>query len=377
MSAMPTRTSMQVPLLDLKAQYAEIKADVDAAVQSVMESARFIGGPEVTGLEEEVARYSQSTHGIGCASGTDALLLSLRALGVGPGDEVVTTAYSFFASAGTIVNAGGTPVFVDIDPRTYNIDPHRLEAAITPKTKAVIAVHLYGQCCDLTAVKAVCDKHQVWLIEDAAQAIGAEWEGKRAGSVGDFGCFSFFPSKNLGGAGDGGMIVTKNAEFAEKLRLLREHGAKPKYYHSIVGTNARLDALQAAILRVKLRHLDRWSEMRAKNADLYDKLFEGSRVGRPFRDARARHIFNQYVIRSSKREELKKHLADRNVGTEVYYPVPLHLQKCFAPLGYKAGDMPHSEAAANETLALPIYPELGEERIRYVAQSVREFVDTQ
>jgi len=377
MSAMPIRTSMQVPLLDLKAQYAEIKADVDDAVRRVMESARFIGGPEVTGLEEEVARYSQCAHGIGCASGTDALLLSLRALGVGPGDEVVTTAYSFFASAGTIVNAGGTPVFVDIDPRTYNMDPHRLEAAITPKTKAVIAVHLYGQCCDLTAVKAVCDKHQVWLIEDAAQAIGAEWEGKRAGSVGDFGCFSFFPSKNLGGAGDGGMIVTRNAEFADKLRLLREHGAKPKYYHSIVGTNARLDALQAAILRVKLRHLDRWSEARARNADLYDKLFEGSRVGRPFRDPRTRHIYNQYVIRSSKRDELKQHLTDRGVGTEVYYPVPLHVQKCFAPLGYKTGDMPHSEAAANETLALPIYPELGEERIRYVAQSVREFVDTQ
>ena len=376
MSAMPTRATMQVPLLDLKAQYAEIKADVDAAVRSVMESARFIGGPEVTGLEEEVARYSQCPHGIGCASGTDALLLSLRALGVGPGDEVVTTAYSFFATAGTIVNAGGTPVFVDIDPQSYNIDPHRLEAAITPKTKAVIAVHLYGQCCDLTAVKAVCDKHQLWLIEDAAQAIGAEWEGKRAGSVGDFGCFSFFPSKNLGGAGDGGMITVRNPEFAEKLKLLREHGAKPKYYHSIVGTNSRLDALQAAILRVKLRHLDRWSEARARNADLYDKLFEGSRAGRPYRDPRARHIFNQYCIRTPKREELRKHLADRGIGTEVYYPVPLHLQKCFAALGYKEGDLPHSEAAANETLALPIYPEVGEERIRYVVQCVREFTDT-
>jgi len=367
---------MKVPLLDLKAQYAEIKADVDDAVRRVMESARFIGGPEVSSLEEEVARYSQCPHAIACASGTDALLLSLRALGVGPGDEVVTTAYSFFASAGTIVNAGGTPVFMDIDPRTYNMDPHRLEAAITPKTKAVIAVHLYGQTCDLTAVKAVCDKHQLWLIEDAAQAIGAEWEGRRAGSVGDLGCFSFFPSKNLGGAGDGGMMVTRNPEFAEKLRLLREHGAKPKYYHSIVGTNSRLDAIQAAILRVKLRHLDRWSAARGRNADLYDKLFEGSRVARPFRDSRARHIFNQYVIRSPRREELKQFLADRGIGTEVYYPVPLHLQKCFAPLGYHEGDLPHSEAAANETLALPIYPEVGEERIRYVAQTVREFSDT-
>ena len=375
MSAMPTRATMQVPLLDLTAQYHTIKADIDDAVRRVMESARFIGGPEVTGLEEEVARYSRTPHGIACASGTDALLLSLRALGVGPGDEVITTAYSFFASAGTIVNAGGTPVFVDIDPRSYNMDTHRLEAAITPKTKAVIAVHLYGQCCDLTAVKAVCDKHQIWLIEDAAQAIGSEWEGKRAGSVGDFGCFSFFPSKNLGGAGDGGMIVASNPEFADKLRLLREHGAKPKYYHSIVGTNSRLDALQAAILRVKLRHLDRWSEARAHNADLYDKLFEGSRIGRPYRDPRARHIFNQYVVRSPRREELKKFLADRGIGTEVYYPVPLHLQKCFAPLGYKVGEMPHSEVAANETLALPIYPEVGEERIRYVVQMVREFSD--
>jgi len=375
MSAMPTKAAMQVPLLDLKAQYLEIRQDIDDAMRRVMESQRFIGGPEVSSLEEEIARYSQTPHAIACASGTDALLLSLRALGVGPGDEVVTTAYSFFASAGTIVNAGGTPVFMDIDPKSYNLDPHRLEAAITPKTKAVVAVHLYGQCCDLTAVKAVCDKHQVWLIEDAAQSIGAEWDGKRSGSVGDFGCFSFFPSKNLGGAGDGGMIVTRNAEFAEKLRLLREHGAKPKYYHSIVGTNSRLDALQAAILRVKLKHLDRWSEARARNADRYDRLFEGTKIGRPFRDPRARHIYNQYVIRVPKRDELKQRLADRGIGTEIYYPVPLHLQQCFASLGYQAGDLPHSEAAALETLALPIYPELGEERLRYVAQSVREAIE--
>src|SRR6266850_3690645 len=358
MSAMPTKAAMQVPLLDLRAQYADIRTEVDEAVRRVMESARFIGGPEVSGLEEEVARYSQCPHAVACASGTDALLLSLRALGVGPGDEVVTTAYSFFASAGTIVNAGGTPMFMDIDARTYNMDPHRLEAAITPKTKAVIAVHLYGQCCDLPTVKAVCDKHQVWLIEDAAQAIGAEWEGRRAGSVGDLGCFSFFPSKNLGGAGDGGMMVTRNPEFAEKLRLLREHGAKPKYYHSIVGTNSRLDALQAAILRVKLRHLDRWSEGRARNAAQYHQRFEGSRVGRPFRDPRARHIYNQYVIRVPERDALREALTERGIGTEIYYPVPLHLQKCFSTLGYREGDMPNSEAAAKETLALPIYPEL-------------------
>lgn len=375
MCAMPTRAAMTVPLLDLKAQYADIRTDIDNAVRSVMESTRFIGGPEVSGLEEEVARYSQCAHGIGCASGTDALLLALRALSIGPGDEVITTAYSFFASAGTIANVGGTPVFVDIDPRTYNLDPHRLEAAITARTKAVVAVHLYGQCCDLAAVKAICDKRKLFLIEDAAQAIGAEWEGKRAGSVGDFGAFSFFPSKNLGAAGDGGMIVTGNAELADKVRLLREHGARPKYHHSIVGTNSRLDALQAALLRVKLRHLDRWSEARARNAALYDSLFEGSRVGRPYHDPRTRHIYNQYVIRVPKRDELRQFMQDRGVGTEVYYPVPLHLQKCFSMLGHKVGDMPHSEAAARETLALPIYPELSEEQIRYVAANVRDFID--
>jgi dTDP-4-amino-4,6-dideoxygalactose transaminase len=375
MSAMPTKATMTVPLLDLKAQYADIRPDVDDAVRRVMESARFIGGPEVTGLEEEVARYSQCAHGVGVASGTDALLLALRALGVGPGDEVITSAYSFFASAGTIANNGAAPVFVDIDPRTYNLDVHRLEAAWTPRTKAVVAVSLFGQCCDMAAIRAICEKRQVWLIEDAAQSIGSEWEGKRSGSMSDFGCFSFFPSKNLGGAGDGGMVVTQNAELAEKVRLLKEHGSKPKYYHSIVGTNSRLDALQAAILRVKLRHLDRWSEGRAKNAALYDRLFEGSPVGRPFHDPRTRHIYNQYVIRSPKRDALRAFLTDRGIGTEVYYPVPLHLQKCFASLGYKEGDMPHSEAAAHETLALPIYPELTEDQIRYVAATVREFTE--
>jgi dTDP-4-amino-4,6-dideoxygalactose transaminase len=372
---MQVKAAMTVPLLDLKAQYANIKTEIDDAVQRVMESTRFIGGPEVSGLEDEVARYSQCAHAIGCASGTDALILALRALNIGPGDEVVTTAYSFFASAGTVANVGAMPVFMDIDPRTYNLDPHRLEAALTPATKAVIAVHLYGQCCDLTAVKAVCEKHDVWLIEDAAQAIGAEWEGKRAGSVGDLGCFSFFPSKNLGAAGDGGMVTTQDQALAERVRLLREHGSKPKYYHSIVGTNSRLDALQAAILRVKLRHLDRWSEGRAKNAALYDRLFEGSRVGRPYHDPRTRHIYNQYVIRVTDRDALRQHMTDRGVGTEIYYPVPLHLQKCFANLGYQEGSMPHSEAAARETLALPIYPELTEEQIRYVATTVREFTD--
>ncbi|MEO5617464.1 MAG: DegT/DnrJ/EryC1/StrS family aminotransferase [Candidatus Eisenbacteria bacterium] len=366
---------MSVPLLDLKAQYADLRAEIDDAVHRVMESTRFIGGPEVTGLEDEVARYSQCAHAVACASGTDALLLSMWTLGIGPGDEVVTSAYSFFASAGTIANNGATPVFVDIDPRTYNLDVHKIEAAITPRTKALMPVHLYGQCADMTAIRALAERRKLWLIEDAAQAIGSEWEGRRAGSMGDFGCFSFFPSKNLGGAGDGGMIVSNDAGHADRVRLLCNHGARPKYYHALIGTNSRLDSLQAAILRVKLRHLDRWSEKRAQNAKLYDALLEGSRVGRPFRDPRSRHIYNQYVIRSDRRDELKKHLDERAVGTEVYYPVPLHQQQCFSALGYRAGDMPQSEAAAQETLALPIYPELTEDQIRYVAASVREFAD--
>jgi dTDP-4-amino-4,6-dideoxygalactose transaminase len=376
MSGEPVKGTVTVPLLDLKAQYETIRADLDAAVHGVLETARFIGGPEVSGLEQEVARYSQCAHAVGCASGTDALLLSLWALGVGPGDEVITSAYSFFASAGVITNNGATPVFVDIDPRSYNLDPLQLEAAFTPRTKAVIAVSLYGQCCDVPAVKAVCDRHQAFLIEDAAQSIGSEWEGKRSGSMSDFGCFSFFPSKNLGGAGDGGMVVAQSQELADKVRLLREHGSKPKYFHGIVGTNSRLDALQAAILRVKLRHLDRWSEGRARNAALYNSLFEGSRVVRPYHDPRTRHIYNQYVIRVPRRDELRKYLSDRSIGNEVYYPVPLHLQKCFATLGYKEGDMPNAEAAAKETIALPIYPELTEEQIRHVAATVREFVDS-
>ena len=376
MSGEPTKGTTTVPLLDLKAQYETIRADLDAAVRGVLESARFIGGPEVSGLEQEVARYSQCAHAVGCASGTDALLLSLWALGVAPGDEIITTAYSFFASAGVITNNGATPVFVDIDPRTYNLDPLKLEAAFTPRTKAVIAVSLYGQCCDVPAIKAVCDRHQAFLIEDAAQSIGSEWEGKRSGSMSDFGCFSFFPSKNLGGAGDGGMVVAQSQELADKVRLLREHGSKPKYYHAIVGTNSRLDALQAAILRVKLKHLDRWSEGRARNAALYNSLFEGSRVVRPHHDPRTRHIYNQYVIRVPKRDELRKFLGERTIGNEVYYPVPLHLQKCFAALGYKEGDMPNAEAAAKETIALPIYPELTEAQIRYVAATVREFADS-
>ncbi len=375
MTTVSAKSAIHVPLLDLKAQYADLRTEIDDAVRRVMESARFIGGPEVSAFEEEIARYSQTPHAVACASGTDALLVAMWALGIGPGDEVITSTYSFFASAGTIANNGATPVFVDIDPRTYNLDVHKLEAAITPRTKAIMPVHLFGQCADMTAIRAIADRHKLWVIEDAAQAIGAEWEGRRAGSIGDFGCYSFFPSKNLGGAGDGGMIVARDPEHADRARLLCSHGARPKYYHSLVGTNSRLDALQAAILRVKLKHLDRWSEKRAQNAKVYDGLFEGSRVGRPFHDSRTRHIYNQYVIRCERRDELKKLLDERSIGSEVYYPVPLHMQKCFASLGYREGDLPQAETAARETLALPIYPELTEEQMRYVAATVKEFTD--
>jgi dTDP-4-amino-4,6-dideoxygalactose transaminase len=366
--------TMTVPLLDLKAQYATIKPEIDAAVQGVMDSARFIGGPEITALESEVAAYSRAAHGVGCASGTDALLLALRALGVGPGDEVVTTAYSFFASASTIALNGATPVFVDIEPDTYNLDPAKLEAAITPKTKAVVPVHLFGQCADMPAIEAICRPRGIPVLEDAAQAIGSEWQGKRAGEMGIAACFSFFPSKNLGGVGDGGMVVSNDAALADRIRLLREHGARPKYHHHILGTNSRLDALQAAVLRVKLRHLEAWHAGRQKNAALYRELLAGTNVGLPVARPEARHIYNQFVVRTPRRDALKQHLADSGIGNEVYYPRPLHLQECFAALGRKDGDFPISEAAAKETLALPIYPELTGEQIAYVSAKIHDLL---
>lgn len=368
------KKTMTVPLLDLKAQYATIKPEVDAAVQSVLDSARFIGGPEITALESELADYSHVSHGIGCASGTDALLLALRALGVGPGDEVVTSAYSFFASASTIALNGATPVFVDIEPETYNLDPARLARALGPKTRVVVPVHLFGQCADMPAIEALCAPGQIPVLEDAAQAIGAEWRGRRAGEMGIAGCFSFFPSKNLGGIGDGGMVVTNDAALAERIRLLREHGQKPKYHHHILGINSRLDALQAAVLRVKLRHLEAWHGGRQKNAALYRELLAGTNVGLPLARPEARHIYNQFVIRTPRRDALKQHLADAGIGNEVYYPRPLHLQECFADLGYKEGDFPVSEAAALETVALPIYAELTGEQIAYVSSKIHEFL---
>jgi dTDP-4-amino-4,6-dideoxygalactose transaminase len=366
--------TMTVPLLDLKAQYATIKPEMDAAVHAVLDSARFIQGPEVTALEAEVAAYSRVAHGAGVASGTDALLLALKALGVGPGDEVVTTAYSFFASASTIALLGATPVFCDIEPETYNLDPAKLAACLTARTKAVVPVHLFGQCADMPAILALCEPRGIPVLEDAAQAIGSEWQGRRAGEMGVAACFSFFPSKNLGGIGDGGMVVSRDADLVDRIRLLREHGARPKYHHHVLGQNSRLDALQAAVLRVKLRHLEAWHAGRQANAARYRELLAGTEVGLPVAREEARHIYNQFVVRTPRRDALKQHLGESGIGNEVYYPRPLHLQECFAALGHGPGDFPQSEAAAAETLALPIYPELTGEQIAYVSARIHAFL---
>jgi dTDP-4-amino-4,6-dideoxygalactose transaminase len=387
---------MNVPLLDLKAQYRTIKADVDAAVAEVMESQHFILGPKVQECEKAIARYCRCSHAVGVSSGTDALLACLMAEDVGPGDEIITTPYTFFATAGVIARLGAIPVFVDIDPVTYNIDPTQIESKITKRTRAIIPVHLYGQMADMDAVMWVADRYGLVVIEDAAQAVGAEHKGRRAGSIGHYGCLSFFPSKNLGAAGDGGMVVTNDALRAEKLMCLRAHGSKPKYHHKIVGGNFRLDAIQAAVVSAKLPHLDGWTAARQRNAERYDRLFAASRLeiadsgalydnsGSTNESARIflprvvtdRHIFNQYVIRVYRRDELQRGLAQKGVATEIYYPVPMHIQECFAYLGYAAGAFPESEAAANQTLALPVYPELTEAQAGYVVTRIGEFYAT-
>ncbi|NQU43950.1 DegT/DnrJ/EryC1/StrS family aminotransferase [bacterium] len=369
---------MQVPLLDLKAQYQTIRAEIDAAVAEVFESQYFILGPKVKECEAAIAKYCGIDHAIGVSSGTDALLIALMAEGIGAGDEVITTPYTFFSTAGSVSRLGAKPVFVDIDPKTFNIDPALIEAKITPRTRAIIPVHLYGQMADMAPILEIAKRHNLIVIEDAAQAIGAEYQGQRAGNLGEYGCFSFFPSKNLGAAGDGGMVITKDADRAEKLDRLRAHGSKPKYYHSIIGGNFRLDALQAAVVTVKLRHLDAWTARRQANAKRYNDLFakagmiEDGTVQLPQVTA-DRHIFNQYVIRVPCRDALRNHLKERGIGNEVYYPVPLHLQECFANLGYHAGDCPESEKAAQETLALPIYPELTQDQAQYVVEEIVGF----
>jgi dTDP-4-amino-4,6-dideoxygalactose transaminase len=367
--------AVHVPLLDLKAQYATLRDDVRAAVDRVLESQYFILGPEVSSFEAEVAAYCGVPHAIGMSSGTDALLAALMAIGIGAGDEVITTPYSFFATAGTIARLGARPVFVDIDPDTFNIDPAGIAAAVTDRTRAIMPVHLYGRCADMDPILDVARAHGLKVIEDAAQAIGSTDEkGRQAGSIGDIGCFSFFPSKNLGGAGDGGMAVTSDASLAELLRVIRVHGGEPKYYHKMVGGNFRLDALQAAVLRVKLPHLDRWTRMRRRNASTYRTLFADTgldHIALPY-DVPG-HIYNQFVIRAPRRSELIAFLAANRIGTEIYYPVPLHLQECFAGLGYHAADFPHSEHAALETIALPIYPELTDVQLSHVVHTIGRF----
>jgi dTDP-4-amino-4,6-dideoxygalactose transaminase len=370
---------INVPLLDLKAQYATIREEIHQAVDAVLESQYFILGPKVAECEELIARYCGCSHAVGVSSGSDALLLCLMAEEIGPGDEVITTPYTFFATAGVIARLGAKPVFVDVCPKTYNIAVAQIESRITPRTKAILPVHLYGQCADMAPILEIARRRKLLVIEDAAQAIGAETGGRRAGSMGDYGCFSFFPSKNLGAAGDGGMVVTQDAARAQRLRVLRVHGSEPKYYHALVGGNFRFDALQAAVITAKFPHLDAWTSARQANAQRYRRLFaeaglaDGGPIQLPYAVPGARHIYNQFVIRAPRRDEVRAYLHDQGVATEIYYPVPLHLQQCFAYLGHHEGDFPESEAAAEQTLALPIYPELSDQQAEYVVQCVREF----
>ena len=354
------KTGVTVPLLDLTAQYRPLRDQILDAITRVCDSQRFILGAEVEALERELERAIGVAHAVTMSSGTDAILATLMALGIGPGDEVITPTFSFFATAGCVTRVGATPVFVDIDPLTYNVDPDAVRAAITGRTKAIIPVDLYGQMADVNALLRVAG--DIPIIEDACQAIGAELHGRRAGTQATAGCFSFFPSKNLGAFGDAGLVTTNDAALAHELRLLRNHGAEPKYFHKRIGGNFRLDAIQAAVLRVKLPYLHEWTEGRRANAARYDALFDSAglagRIVLPSENSGYRHIFNQYVVRVPNRDRVRAHLTDHGIGTEIYYPVPFHLQECFAPLGYHRGDFPHAEAAADSTMALPIYGEL-------------------
>jgi dTDP-4-amino-4,6-dideoxygalactose transaminase len=369
---------MPVPLLDLQGQYGPLRDEILAAIARVCDSQRFIGGPEVEGLEREIARYLAVPHAVGLSSGTDALLVALMALGIGRGDEVIVPTFSFFATAGCVTRVGGTPKLVDIDAATFNIDPVAAEAAVTPRTRAIIPVHLYGQCADMDPLLDLARRRGLVVIEDAAQAIGAAYKGRQAGAMGQAGCFSFFPSKNLGAFGDAGLLTTADEHIAHEVRLLRNHGAEPKYFHERIGGNFRLDALQAAVLRVKLPHLERWTAMRRANADRYDALFRESaaagRVALPARAPDRTHIFNQYVIRVPQRDAVRARLDAAGIGTEIYYPVPFHLQECFAFLGHRRGEFPRAEAAAADTLALPIYGELTEGQQAQVVRSVSDAI---
>lgn len=372
---------MKVPLLDLQPQYLALKAELDAAVAAVIASQGFVLGPVVSGFEEAVADYCGAAGAVGVSSGTDALLIALMAENIGAGDEVITSPYTFFATAGSIARTGAHPVFVDIDPVTFNLDPGRIEAAITDRTRAILPVHLYGRPADMASILALARERNLVVIEDAAQAIGAESGGTRVGSLGQYGCFSFYPSKNLAGFGDAGMVVAGDADRLQRLRVLRNHGMDPKYYHAHIGGNFRLDAIQAAALAVKLPHLDGWTEQRCANADRYDRLFAEAGLvddpvvlpSRPDPRSDDRHVWNQYIIRVPRRDDLRQALADAEIGCEVYYPLPLHAQACFEYLGYRDGAFPESERAARETLALPIYPELSDDQAAWVVDSIGRF----
>ena len=387
--------TMQVPLLDLKGQYAPLRAEIETAIREVCDEQRFVLGPRVAELEARVAEYSQTKHGLGLSSGTDALLLALMALDIGPGDEVITTPFTFFATAGVVARLGARPFFCDIDAATFNLDPAAVRTAIAERCeqkgdrlvnratggviRALLPVHLYGQMADVDAFMSIARQHRLAVVEDAAQAIGAALaDGRRAGSVGDVGCLSFFPTKNLGAFGDAGMCVTNDAALQERMRILRVHGGEPKYYHSLIGGNFRLDELQAAVLVIKLKHLDDWTRARQANAERYDALLRAAELGDevqvPVRVSGFRHIFNQYVIRVRRRDELRAHLAQNGVGTEIYYPVPLHAQRCFAYLEHDPADFPEAQRAAAEVLALPIYPELSGAQLEYVVRQIASFV---
>jgi len=375
-----------VPLLDLGRQYAAIREEILAAVERVCSSQHFILGAEVEALERELAAFTGAAQAVGCASGTDALWLALTAVGLHPDDSVITTAFSFFASASAIVRAGGRPVFVDVDPHTLNLDPHQLEAHLragkSARLRALLPVHLYGQCADMDALRELADEFQVAIVEDAAQAIGARWRDARAGSIGALATFSFYPSKNLSAYGDAGLVTTNHAEFADHMRRLRNHGSPQRYRHEELGWNCRLDAIQAAVLRVKLPHLETWNRKRREHAAAYDLLLTqsglisatgDSPVRVLTRSPHAHHVYHQYVIRAQRRDELRQFLTDRKIGTEIYYPIPLHLQPVFAYLGYREGDLPESERAAREVLALPMFPELTDEEQQWVVESIAEF----
>lgn len=374
---------MNVPVLDLKRQYATIQNEIDAAILDVVASSQFVLGPHVKAFEDAAAAYCGCTHAIGVASGTDALLLSLKALDIGPGDRVILPSFTFFATAGVVHNVGATPVFCDIDARTFNLDMDHLrdllsDGEMADRTKAVIPVHLYGQIADMDELAALASEHGFGIVEDAAQAIGAEYKGKRAGTIGDLGCFSFYPTKNLGAYGDGGMITTNNDELADKVRMLRVHGARPKYHHRMVGINSRLDAIQAAILGVKLRYLDGWSSAREAVADRYDDGLSGvAGLTTPYRAEERSHIFHQYTIRvaDGSRDHLQGQLKEQGIGTMIYYPVPLHLQECFGHLGYADGQLPESERASRDVLSLPIFPELASAEQSHVVDAIKAFME--